>query len=138
MAGCSDETEEEIIGRLLDLSQRMRAHYEETTRAHGLSPAEGQTLYRLDVPAPMSAMAAALHCDASYVTVITDRLEEEGLVERKEDPNDRRVRQLVLTEKGRATRADLVERLHATSPALVPLDPHERLRFLELLRKLEV
>jgi DNA-binding MarR family transcriptional regulator len=37
-----------------------------------------------------------------HVTVIVDKLIEEGYVERQSDPNDRRVVNILLTEKGLA------------------------------------
>lgn len=126
---------EEIIGRLLDLFRRMQAAFAEAADGLGLSPAEARTLHWLDRPAPMGAMAEALHCDASYVTVIGDRLESLGLVKRVADPDDRRVRQLVLTTKGRRLRSSLVKRVHATSPAVASLNAQEREQLLSLLSR---
>jgi len=126
---------EEIIGRLLDLFRRMQVGFAETADGLGLSPAEARTLHWLNRPAPMGAMAEALHCDASYVTVIGDRLESLGLVERVTDPDDRRVRQLVLTPKGRRMRTNLVKRIHATGPAVAQLDSEERGQLLVLLSR---
>lgn len=60
-------------------------------------------------PIPMGAAAERLACDASYVTGLADRLEGLGLIERRQDPSDRRVKQLVITPAG----ADLRERIQA-------------------------
>ena len=128
---------EEIIGRLLDLSRRMRLHFEETAESLGLAPAEARSLHVLGDPRPMSDLAGAMHCDASYVTQLADRMEEAGLVEREPDPDDRRVKRLVLTSKGKETRRELVRRIHATTPALAGLDKSERAEFLALLRSLD-
>lgn len=130
------QRDEEVVLRLLDLFQRMQQHWEATCATHGLSPAEGQALHRLDTPAPMRAMAQALHCDASYVTQLTDRLEGAGLVERVADPTDRRVRQLRLTAEGARKREDLIAASHAGSPALAPLADAQRDELLALLRGL--
>ncbi len=130
------DMKEEIIGRLLDLLRRMQDNFHSTTAEFGLSPAEGQTLHRLDAPLPMGAMAEAMHCDASYITQLTDRLETAGLVERSADPTDRRVRQLVLTDEGRRMRTQLVERVHSTSPAFRGLTDEDQATLLGLLRKL--
>ena len=78
--------------------------------------------------------AGALHCDASYVTVLSDRLESLGLVERVPDPSDRRVRQLVLTKEGRRMRTRLITKVHSTSPAVANLDAAQRDQLLALLR----
>src|SRR5215204_2554704 len=67
-----------------------------------LSPPQAMALLRLDPDEgmPMRHLAGALHCDTSNVTGIVDRLEDRGLVERRTDPLDRRVKRLVLTEQG--------------------------------------
>ena len=52
------------------------------------------------------------------------------------DPADRRVRQLVLTERGHVMRAEMIRQVHATTPALVGLDPAQRATMVELLRVL--
>ena len=78
--------DEEIIGRLLDLFRRMQANFDETTASMGLTAAEGQALHHLDAPAPMRAMADSLCCDASYITLLADRLESRGLVNRTLTP----------------------------------------------------
>jgi DNA-binding MarR family transcriptional regulator len=131
-----EQRDEEVVLRLLDLFQRMRAHWESTCAAMGLTPAEGQALHRLDTPVPMRAMADTLHCDASYVTQLTDRLEGAGLVERVADQTDRRVRQLRLTQQGAVARAQLIEASHVESPALAALTDAQRDQLLGLLRAL--
>lgn len=68
----------------------------------GLTPPAALTLLKLrdDAPPPLNALAGALHCDASYMTAIADRLEERGLARRRVAPHDRRVKELVLTQRG--------------------------------------
>jgi DNA-binding MarR family transcriptional regulator len=84
----------------------------------GLSPPQAMALLRLDPDAgmPMRRLACALHCDSSNVTGIVDRLEDRGLVERRPDATDRRVKLLLLTGSGADLRALLVRRL-ADPPA---------------------
>jgi DNA-binding MarR family transcriptional regulator len=48
----------------------------------------------------MSDIGKCLSMPKPHVTVIVDRLIEEGLVERQSDPNDRRIVNILLTEKG--------------------------------------
>jgi len=62
-----------------------------------------------DQPVPMRALADALHCDSSNVTGLVDGLAAQGLVERREAEHDRRVRMLVVTERG----AEVRERMQA-------------------------
>ena len=47
-----------------------------------------------------SALSQYLSTSVSAVTQIANRLEASKLIEREEDPNDRRVRRLVLSRKG--------------------------------------
>jgi DNA-binding MarR family transcriptional regulator len=127
---------EEIIGRLMELSSRMHDHFETISAGLGLTRAEGQMLHRLASPRPMRSMADSLNCDASYITALADGLESLGLVTREPDPTDRRVRQLVLTERGREMRTEMIRQVHATTPALVGLDTAQRATLVELLRVL--
>jgi DNA-binding MarR family transcriptional regulator len=50
---------------------------------------------------PLGQLAGQLACVKSNVTQLVDRLEADGLVERKPDPRDRRTRLAVLTPAGR-------------------------------------
>lgn len=51
------------------------------------------------------AIGAAIEVPASRMVALVDELEQRGLVERRPDPADRRVRALYLTGKGRRTLA---------------------------------
>lgn len=76
-------------------------------------------LWRLDPDgtAPsMSALAAALHCDPSTVTFLTDRLERRGLVQRHQAPTDRRQKIVSLTDRGAEVRRQLVHTVTTHSP----------------------
>jgi DNA-binding MarR family transcriptional regulator len=48
----------------------------------------------------MSDIGKCLAMPKPHVTVIVDRLIEEGYVERQNDPNDRRIINILITEKG--------------------------------------
>jgi DNA-binding MarR family transcriptional regulator len=93
-------------------------------REMGLTPGHLKALAVLDPeqPRPMRAMADALSCDASMVTWLTDRLEERGLVERRSDPSDRRVKTIALTTAGVETRERLAAALFEPPPDLLELD----------------
>jgi DNA-binding MarR family transcriptional regulator len=77
----------------------------------GLGPPHAKALLSLtaDEPPPMGMLAEHLSCDASFITAIVDRLEEEGYVERRPSPVDRRVKTVVITKAGQRAR----ERLEA-------------------------
>jgi DNA-binding MarR family transcriptional regulator len=84
----------------------------------GLSPPQLFALRSLDPenPLPMRELAARLNCDSSNVTGLVDGLAAQGLVERREAEHDRRVRMLVVTERGAEVRA-LLQAAVATVPA---------------------
>jgi DNA-binding MarR family transcriptional regulator len=50
---------------------------------------------------PLGQLAERLSCVKSNITQLVDRLEADGLVERKPDPNDRRTKLAALTAAGR-------------------------------------
>jgi DNA-binding MarR family transcriptional regulator len=56
-------------------------------------------------------IAQILHCDASNVTGIVDRLTLLEFVTRKESPQDRRVKTLQLTKQGEAMLQDAIKSL---------------------------
>lgn len=68
-------------------------------------------------PPAMREVAAELHCDPSTMTFVADRLEEKGLIARRVDPSNRRVKFLELTEAGRDTREQLLLGLANSLPA---------------------
>ena len=80
----------------------------------GITPGHVKALLALepDRPQPMGTLAQSFACDASTMTWLVDRLEERGLVERRGMEGDRRVKTVVLTDKGVATKADLEQRLY--------------------------
>jgi len=100
---------------LLEVAERLRRKWAAHAAAVGLSTAQVNALLTL-VPGeavPMRSLAARLDYDASNLSVLIDRLERRGAVERRTDPGDRRVKALALTAEGKRLREafwrDLVE-----------------------------
>jgi DNA-binding MarR family transcriptional regulator len=92
-------------------------------------------LRELDGPLPMGTLAERLSCDASYITGLADQLEERALIERRADPDDRRVKQLVRTDKGERVAAEVHERLMRSHPIISPLSSGELAVMAQLLEK---
>ena len=90
--------------------------------AAGLSPVSAWALVQLDPDQPISQkeLASRLRCNPSTVVDPTDRLEEGELVVRRTHATDRRVNVLVVTEKGRRVRDDLIGRLDGTHRSAAP------------------
>ena len=100
---------------LLAIADRLRQKWAAHAAAAGLSTAQVNALLTL-VPGeavPMRALAARLDYDTSNLSVLVDRLERRGAVERRSDPGDRRVKALALTPEGERLREafwrDLIE-----------------------------
>jgi DNA-binding MarR family transcriptional regulator len=83
----------------------------------------------------MSALADALYCHASNVTGIVDRLESRGLVERRPDEEDRRVKTLSLTPAGADIRGLVVELMSEPPAAIARLSPQDQLALRDILRR---
>ena len=112
---------------LLSIADRLRQNWGAHAAAVGLSPAQVTALLTL-VPGeaiPMRSLAARLDYDASNLSVLVDRLERRGAVERRSDPGDRRVKVLVLTPEGERLRADFWGALTGDPGPLAPLGDAE-------------
>ncbi len=125
----------EVIGLLHELGMRARAQAHARLVAHGLTLPMAITLRLLDRPMAMGELADRLACDASYMTGIADRLEAKGLVERRADPSDRRIRQLALTAEGARFRREMADALTAGAGGLAALTTEELHALARLLRK---
>jgi DNA-binding MarR family transcriptional regulator len=80
--------------------------------------------------------AKRVGCDNSYVTAMVDAPEQRGLAVRQQHPTDRRIKVIVLTDKGRelTRRAQLAD---TTPPgSFANLGPSEIIAVRDLLRKL--
>ncbi len=103
----------------------------------GLTPPQMFALRALDPeqPVPMRELAAQLHCDSSNVTGLVDGLEAHGLVERRSAEHDRRVRMLVVTERGAQVRDRLNAVLNEVPPALAALSAEDQRALRDILRR---
>jgi DNA-binding MarR family transcriptional regulator len=92
-----------------DVARIMRTRFDQWARAYGLTRAQGVILVRLDRQPGLSQNEMAAICEVEPITVgrLVDRLETRGLIERRNDPNDRRVRRLHLLPAARPVLADI-------------------------------
>jgi DNA-binding MarR family transcriptional regulator len=84
----------------------------------------------------MRRLAQQLKCEPSNVTGIVDRLEARGLVERRPDPSDRRVKLAAATEEGRRVARSLRDALNFAREPLAGLSHEERLSLRDLLQRM--
>src|ERR1700736_2391674 len=94
--------DEEVLDLMFTVPGLLNAQIHTASVEMLLAPQQAHALRTLDPtrPVPMRELAAGIMCDASTVTGIVDRLEGRGLVERRPDPGDRRVKGLVVTPAG--------------------------------------
>ena len=116
---------------------RMRDIWHKRMRAIDLTPPQSIALRKLlDGPLPMGSVAEVLSCDASTLTGIADRLEERGLIERRVDPSDRRVKLLALTTTGRELVTSIDGPFTAEIPGYAALSEADRHELTKLLFRL--
>ena len=88
-------------------------------------------------PCSQNHLGRLIYLDAATIKGVVDRLHLRGFVRALNDPNDRRRRAVVLTERGRhMTEAALRVAADVTETTLAPLTMEERRQITKLLRKL--
>lgn len=133
----SDPVTMEVVELIGDVVARFYQDYEEAAYDHRLTGAQARLLSLLSLePLPMRKLARRLKCEPSNVTGIVDRLETRGLVERRPDPADRRVKLAAATEEGRQVARSLRESLRFAREPLAGLSDEERLALRGLLRRM--
>ncbi|GHH17715.1 MULTISPECIES: MarR family winged helix-turn-helix transcriptional regulator [Streptomyces] len=127
----------EVVELIGEVVARFYADYEEAAGEHTLTGPQARLLSLLSLePLPMRKLAQKLKCEPSNVTGIVDRLESRGLVERRPDPADRRVKVAAATERGREVARDLREGLRFAREPLAGLSEEERRSLRDLLRRM--
>lgn len=84
-----------------------------------------------------AALAAAIGADKTRIIRDLDELQQRGLIERRPDPDDRRVRLLAITDAGRTVKNALQEEIQRGEERwLGDLNAAERRTFLRVLVRL--
>ncbi|WP_435062322.1 MarR family winged helix-turn-helix transcriptional regulator [Amycolatopsis thermoflava] len=118
-----------------EFARRLDVHVRRVGEEVGLTPTQVVALRELSEPITARELASRMACEASNATFVIDRLEEQGLVQRRPHPTDRRAKEIVLTAAGRDARAGVLDRLDRASP-LVSLGREQQETLVELLREL--
>jgi DNA-binding MarR family transcriptional regulator len=109
-----------FIGPAFDLlKKQFRDHY----AGHRLTAAQACMLEGLTEPMSQREAAVRLGYDPSNITALADALESKGLVERRPDPTDRRVKTLARTAEGELMARDLDARFQQPTGGLEPAVP---------------
>jgi len=124
---------------LVPLVRALIAAEEPVLARHGLSMWGYAVLSTLDRGAfrTQAALADAINADKTRIIRTLDELQDDGYIERHPDPDDRRVRLLAITDKGRAVKdAAQTEIQRGEEHWLGELSAEERAVFLRVLQRL--
>jgi DNA-binding MarR family transcriptional regulator len=108
----------DLVQRFLDLQPVIRKRFQHELEHELRDEFQHVTIHQLTVlghlrhhTLTMRELASELGVGESAATAVSDRLVRQGLVERHDDPHDRRIVRLELSAAGRS----LVERLHESA-----------------------
>ncbi len=130
-----------IVFRVIGAAHGVEARLEGALDGLGLSLAKFNVLSRLaevDEALPLSQLADRCSCVRSNITQLVDRLEADRLVERLNDPHDRRSVRAGLTSAGRERHAEALQVvLETESRVVAELNDADRAALARLLGRLE-
>ncbi|MCQ4046475.1 MarR family winged helix-turn-helix transcriptional regulator [Streptantibioticus rubrisoli] len=137
MAARIDPLTREVVDLIGTVVSRYYAEYDAAAGKHQLTGAQARLLGLLTLePLPMRRIAEHLKCEPSNITGIVDRLEARGLVERRPDPADRRVKLAAATAAGKETYEQLRSSLQFAREPLARLSTAERMALRDILRQM--
>jgi DNA-binding MarR family transcriptional regulator len=108
-----DEEFVEVVGRWLEgWLQRSMMTFFLCSKDHDLSPAQLATLIRIEHQghSGVSNLGGDFGVTSAAASQMLERLVQNGYIERHEDPEDRRAKKIVLTDRGRTVVLDLMAR----------------------------
>jgi MarR family transcriptional regulator for hemolysin len=99
----------ELVAQLVESSRLLRNYIEHRAKGRGTTRAQWIVLFRLRQQEGLSQvdLADVLELQPISLVRLLDRLVEHGLLERRNDPRDRRANRLFLTASGRQLVDDL-------------------------------
>ena len=131
-----DELNQDIFDALAEFFGQVLRCGDELAAEFGVPTFCVKAIHRLDASVTLKELGRRMHCDPSFVTAIADTLEERGLAKREPNPDDRRIKNLVLTPEGLELKARLEAALLKQMPWARALDAPERQALLSMLRRM--
>jgi DNA-binding MarR family transcriptional regulator len=129
----------DLAAMLVPLLRQLMAAERPILDEHGLSMWGYSVLLALD-ESPMrtqAALAEAIGADKTRIIPVLDELQEQGYIERRPDPDDRRVRLLQITGKGRTVKDSAQAAIQRGEEQwLQTLSADDRRVFLRVLQQL--
>ncbi|WIY06088.1 MarR family transcriptional regulator [Amycolatopsis mongoliensis] len=132
----ADPITDDVVALLARIVDRFVGSYESAAAAQGLTTVQAKVLGALGEPLPMHRIAEKLNSERSNVTGIIDRLEARGLVERRPDERDRRIKNIVATPAGAVLARNFRRSLGFAAEPLAALDPDDRVKLRDLLQRM--
>jgi len=126
---CIMEALSEVVKQAATLGQGL-------AQLFGVSVSDLVGLIKLKEPMSMKEMGQRMHCDPSFVTMVTNGLEKHGLARRETSERDRRVKNVTLTAEGASMRERLEKEFASKVPWANTLSVPERECLLTMLRKM--
>lgn len=110
-------TEHENLFLIHEAAHLMRTLADQRARARGMTRAQWMILRRLERMPGLSQNELASLIEVEPITVgrLIDRLEGRSLVERRDDPHDRRIHRLHLTAKAKPILIEIAENISELS-----------------------
>lgn len=129
------ENRNDSLGILLhEAARAVRKAFERRVSRHGLSSAQWRmlvTVTKCGEATTQARLADLLEIEPISVSRLVDRMEAAGWVERRPDPQDRRVRLVMPTDRARAVHAEIRAMADEVyGEALAGLTPEQRLALL--------
>jgi MarR family transcriptional regulator, transcriptional regulator for hemolysin len=99
----------QLVSQLVESSRLLRNYIDHRAKTRGTTRAQWIVLFRLREQEGLSQvdLADVLELQPISLVRLLDRLVEHGLLERRQDPKDRRANRLFLTDRGRQLVDDL-------------------------------
>jgi DNA-binding MarR family transcriptional regulator len=122
-----------------DVSQRYVSRFEQHARALSLTLADCRTLVLLESNEGLSQSALARLVNLQPMTMVrvVDRMERDGLLQRRSDPDDRRARRLYLTRRARPLLREIARLAELTRNEFFRgVDGARRAAFMRVLERL--
>jgi MarR family transcriptional regulator for hemolysin len=126
----------ELLFLISDVGRLLRTYADQKARAFGMTRAQWAVLLRLERREGLkqSDLAEALDLQPITLTRLVDRLCDNGLIERRADPSDRRAKRLYLTAVARPLIDHIADRIEELSKTvLAGIEPAEIDRMLSKL-----
>jgi MarR family transcriptional regulator, organic hydroperoxide resistance regulator len=127
----------ELVDSIFRVAAASHAQVADLMAELDITTALANVLWKLDPREPLPSMrdlGVMLRCDPSTVTFMVERLHAKGLVSREVDPENRRVKRISLTAKGRKVRVRLIDAMIRRSP-IAQLSGEDQRQLLALISK---